>query len=112
MFFDGRKLVLAHRFAYELLRGPIPEGMTIDHLCRTRSCVNPEHFEVVTRGENVLRGVGPPAMNARKTHCAKGHPLVEGNLVLNRLKHGYRECLICSREYHLRHYYKTKEVIA
>jgi len=71
-----RKMVLAHRAVYELLRGAIPEGMTLDHLCRNRACVNPDHLEPVDLRTNVLRGVGPTAINARKTHCPKGHPLV------------------------------------
>lgn len=69
-----RKILLAHRVAYELLRGPIPSGLTIDHLCRNRSCVNPAHLEAVPIRENVLRGSGPTARNARKTHAKCGHP--------------------------------------
>lgn len=63
----------AHRWMYEQVKGPIPDGMTLDHLCRKRDCVNPDHLEVVTMTENVLRGDGPTARNARKTHCARGH---------------------------------------
>lgn len=55
-------------------RGPIPSGMVVDHLCRVRSCVNPDHMEVVSRGENVLRGVGISARNKSKDRCPKGHP--------------------------------------
>ncbi len=72
--FSHREAVYAHRFAYERLVGPIPEGLTIDHLCRNRACVIPGHMEPVTNSVNVLRGVGPPARNARKTHCPRGHP--------------------------------------
>ena len=72
---DGtRRRVLAHRFAYELLVGPIPEGLTLDHLCRVRRCVNPVHLEPVTGRVNTLRGENPLAKNARKTHCPQGHP--------------------------------------
>lgn len=71
----GREGVLAHRYAYELLVGPIPEGMHIDHLCRTRLCVNPRHLEPVTPKVNALRGVGVTALNATKTRCDNGHPL-------------------------------------
>ena len=61
---------LAHRVAYELEIGPIPDGMTLDHLCKNTRCVNPAHLEVVTRGDNARRGV---PRNAKKTHCPKGH---------------------------------------
>lgn len=69
---NGRPyMALAHRAAYELLIGPIPEGMTLDHLCKNTICVNPAHLEVVTRGENARRGL---PKNAKKTLCPKGHP--------------------------------------
>lgn len=80
-----------HRYAYERFIGPLPDAMTIDHLCRNRGCVNPSHLEVVSQGENVLRGDAPPAVNARKTHCRHGHELV--------VKYrGKRRCVECSRE--------------
>lgn len=69
------RMVRPHRYAYELLVGPIPDGLHLDHLCRNRTCVNPEHLEPVTLGENVLRGLGPSATNTRKTHCPRGHEL-------------------------------------
>jgi len=71
--FKRGKNYYAHRVVYEAIRGPIPAGMQIDHLCRNRSCVNPDHLEVVTRKENILRGISPPAINSRKTHCPRGH---------------------------------------
>lgn len=70
---QGSRQVGAHRFAYELLVDEIPKGMHIDHLCKNKRCVNPEHLEVVTPGENVLRGDGPSAQNARKSQCPRGH---------------------------------------
>ncbi len=73
---NGRK---AHRVAYEALVGVIPAGLTIDHLCRNRKCVNPSHMEVVTNAVNVLRGESFSAVNQRKTHCPKGHPYDETN---------------------------------
>ncbi len=63
------KPIQAHRWAYAYLRGPIPEGLTIDHLCRMRHCVNPRHMEVVTSRENTLRGFGVAAQYARRAHC-------------------------------------------
>lgn len=67
------KFVSAHCFAYQRLVGPIPEGFDLDHTCRNRACVNPAHLEPVPPVVNVLRGEGPTAINARKTHCPRGH---------------------------------------
>ena len=72
--------VLAHRFSYELLIGPIPKGLEIDHLCRNKSCVNPEHLEPVTHRENTRRG-NTGAHNAMKTHCKHGHEFSKENTV-------------------------------
>lgn len=87
----------AHRVMWELMVGPIPDGKVLDHLCRNRGCVNPAHLEVVTQGENVLRGIGPVAVNARKTHCKNGHEFTEENTIIRR--EGWRGCRTCSREY-------------
>jgi hypothetical protein len=89
---DGKKR-LAHRVAYELAIGPVPEGLVLDHLCRTRDCVNPKHLEPVTFRENVLRGAGITAQCARKSHCLRGHPLSGPNLYLH--SDGRRECRSC-----------------
>lgn len=69
----------AHRWAYEYLVGPIPDGMTVDHQCRNPPCVNPDHFELVTVAENTRRGGAFSARNARKTHCPKGHEYTPEN---------------------------------
>lgn len=86
----------AHRFAYEFWRGPIAEGMSVDHLCRTPPCVNPDHLEVVSQGENILRGDTLPAFNAKKTECVRGHPFDLFN-TLN-AANGSRQCRTCKRE--------------
>lgn len=69
----------AHRAAWQLFRGPIPEGYHVDHLCRLRICVNPLHLEPVTQRVNNLRGWSVMAHNAEKTHCVNGHPFDEAN---------------------------------
>lgn len=87
--------VYAHRDAWERANGPIPDGMTLDHLCRTGLCRNVEHLEVVTRGENVLRGNGFSGRNARKTECVRGHPYTDESTMVR--PNGSRTCRICYR---------------
>lgn len=93
----GKPAILAHRWSYLLHVGVIPPWLTIDHLCRNRWCVHPNHLEPVTRAENVLRGESLPARNARKTHCPKGHPYDETNTYVNP-NSGWRMCRTCIRE--------------
>lgn len=91
--------VLAHRFSYELHKGPIPKGLRIDHLCRVRGCVNPAHLEAVTHQENCRRGIAGQVNGARvraKTHCPKGHPYNGENLYVS--PRGTRHCKTCRRD--------------
>jgi hypothetical protein len=91
----GESPRLAHRFAYELLVGPIPSGLVIDHLCQNKGCVNPAHMRVVTQRENVMRSDALTAINARKSHCIRGHPFDEVNTYWKR--DGRRECIACRK---------------
>lgn len=83
----------AHRWAYRAFMGPIPADLELDHLCRIKTCVNPEHLEAVTHRENILRGTSPSAINAKKTRCKHGHDLAPGNTRVTSL--GQRRCLKC-----------------
>jgi hypothetical protein len=85
---------LAHRVAYELLIGPIPDGLHLDHLCRIRHCVNPDHLEPVTIQENVRRGIH----GVLRTHCANGHELTGHNLMIS-ADGSRRRCRACHYSY-------------
>ena len=100
------KMLLAHRVAYEMLVGPIPEGLQLDHLCRVTLCVNPKHLEPVTNRENVLRGENFIAKKARQTECLRGHPLSGANLYTS--PKGHRRCKICRNESMKRLYRRRK----
>lgn len=106
--FKRNKNVLVHRFTYELLKGPIPKGFTVDHTCHNssgcsggnsckhRKCVNPGHLEAVLIKVNVLRGAGLSAINAKKQFCRRGHPFSGPNLRLTKGPYGViRECRTC-----------------
>lgn len=95
-----RKTYRAHRWIYERLVEPIPSDLTIDHLCRNRACVNPLHLDPCTDAENILRGFSFSAINARKTHCPKGHPYSGSNLgfVKSKYQATNRICRQCARD--------------
>ena len=95
-----------HRIAYEAVVGKIPEETTLDHLCRVRNCVNPDHLEPVSLAENILRGNGVAARNARKTHCKRGHMFTPENTYL--IPSGGRACRECQRDNDLRRYYRDR----
>lgn len=101
-----------HRVSYELLVGPIPDGLVIDHLCRTRLCVNPNDMELVTKGENVLRGDSFAARNARKAYCIHGHPFnkINTHYLFTREGTTRRVCRACGRKRSKSHYQRRKQL--
>lgn len=101
---DGR-MVSAHRAMYELMIGPVPDGLELDHLCRNRRCCNPGHLEAVTHAENVRRGELWKVAGA-KTHCVNGHPFDEANTYL--YPSGKRGCRVCRAESSARHKERKK----
>lgn len=103
--FGGRNQK-AHRIAWEMANGPIPTGLTLDHLCRVRSCVNPAHLEPVPVVENVMRGHGVGSANASKTECVNGHPFDAVNTYIG--TKGHRGCIACRRAADRR--YKGRQV--
>lgn len=97
-FWDGRRGVSAHVWSYADAHGSVPAGMELDHLCRTPACVNPGHLEPVSHRENLIRGIGIAARNARVVVCPRGHPYDEANTIYQRRAYGVgRSCRECKR---------------
>ena len=93
--------IRAHRFSYQWYRGKIPEGLELDHLCRVRCCVNPDHLEAVAHRENSRRGI-VGHNNSSKTHCPSGHDYSGTNVTYTSTD---RRCKACDR---IRHARKTQ----
>ena len=102
-FWDGRRMVLAHRFAYETFRGCIPEGLVPDHLCRIPACANPWHLEPVTHSENIRRGNN---QFRDKPNCKFGHVLSA------RTDRTQRHCPVCMRAARRRYRDKVSAALA
>lgn len=89
----GSRNISGHRLMYETHRGPVPAGLELDHLCRNRSCINPDHLEPVTTRENFLRGMARGAVTKRTNICQRGHSMEDAYVRPN----GYRSCRECRR---------------
>jgi len=109
----GNTYLYAHRASYELHVGPIPDGLVIDHLCRNTLCVNPDHLEPVTAGENMRRGYAVPLrVSARRDRpCPAGHERTEANVRIDP-KSGKLFCRPCQRETQRRYALRKKEMAA
>ena len=106
VWFNGKKR-LVHRVVWEIERGAIETGKSLDHLCRVRCCVNPDHLEPVDIRTNILRGASIAALNAKKDMCANGHRFTPQNTYIT--KHGSRFCRECGRAACRELYKKKKE---
>lgn len=99
----------AHRFAYLIFNGQIPKNLIIDHLCRNRKCVNPDHLEAVTNKINLERGIPSYTTRNKRTHCKKGHP-ISGRNALARSDGGSTRCRLCTRNRYKMQYRIKKEL--
>lgn len=101
----GGKSAAVHRLIYVHFKGPIPDGLEIDHLCRVRNCANPDHLEAVTHQENLRRGGSPVGVNAQRTHCVNGHEFSPENTITCGRKGGRarRKCRACYNAARRRH---------
>lgn len=108
-FWTGQTMHIAYRIAYQVHRGDIPSGLHLDHLCRNRACVNPDHLEAVTPRENWRRGIAPSVDNALKTHCIRGHEFTPENTYGS--KPNDRHCRQCALEREHEKYKQNAEAI-
>lgn len=102
LFWLDGQMRYAHRVTYESIVGPIPDGLDLDHLCRNRACVNPDHLEPVTRSENLRRGDGVVGRQMRRATCIRGHEFKHVDSL------GRRVCRICANENRRRRKLKEK----
>ena len=108
----GKPRKPAHKVVFEMLVEDVPRGLTLDHLCREKRCVNPSHLEIVTAAENTMRGNSMGAINKAKTHCKRGHAFTGHNLQ-DAKKNGKvvgRRCRQCSSEWGKEDYKKRKSL--
>lgn len=105
-FYLDNKKMAAHRLMYFIFNFELDDSLSIDHLCRNTHCVNPKHLEQVTHRENVLRGVGPTAINSKKDACKNGHKF-SGEKI--RVFKNSRKCLTCKSDYDRKYNEKNKE---
>jgi len=107
LFFNGETIVRAHVWGYEYHRDEVPREMELDHLCRSRSCVNPRHLEIVTHKENMFRARD----KSRRSHCKKGHEFSPENVYVYNIKGRIdridRRCRTCMKEYQRDYYFKV-----
>lgn len=107
---NTRATRIAHRVSYETFVGEIPEGLTIDHLCRNRACVNPDHLEAVTIKENVRRGNPLWKQEMARTHCPQGHEYTTSNVYLSGRNKTSRSCKTCMKSRSKARYWASRRM--